>query len=52
MLIPQRRQLPKGQLLINHQWRDAADGATMPMIDPTTEEVTTWLTDKTSIAGG
>ncbi len=41
MSIPQRVQLPKGQLLINHQWRDAADGATMPIIDPTTETVTT-----------
>ena len=41
MLIPQRRSLPQGQLLINHQWRDAADGATMPIIDPTTEAVIT-----------
>jgi hypothetical protein len=30
MPVPQRCQLPKGQLLINHQWRDASDGATMP----------------------
>ena len=41
MLIPQRRSLPQGQLLINHQWCDAADGATMPIIDPTTEAVIT-----------
>jgi aldehyde dehydrogenase (NAD+) len=41
MLTPQRCQLPKGQLLINHQWRDAADGATMSIVDPTTETVTT-----------
>src|SRR5579871_5587724 len=36
--IPQRKQLPRGQLLINGQWRDAQDGATMPTFDPTTEE--------------
>jgi aldehyde dehydrogenase (NAD+) len=41
MSIPQRCKLPKGQLLINHQWRDALDGATMPILDPTTEEVIT-----------
>ena len=36
-----RKQVPKGQLLINGKWKDARDGATMPTVDPTTEEVTT-----------
>jgi aldehyde dehydrogenase (NAD+) len=36
-----RRPVPMGQLLINGKWKDALDGATMPTIDPTTEEVTT-----------
>jgi aldehyde dehydrogenase (NAD+) len=36
-----RKSIPKGQLLIDGEWRDARDGATMPTIDPTTEEVTT-----------
>src|SRR5579872_4325704 len=36
--IPQRKALPKGQLLINGKWRDATGGATMPTFDPTTEE--------------
>jgi acyl-CoA reductase-like NAD-dependent aldehyde dehydrogenase len=38
MAIPSRKPIPKGQLLINGQWRDASDGATMPTFDPTTEE--------------
>ena len=36
-LIPQRKPIPRGQLLIDGVWRDAADGATMPTFDPTTE---------------
>ena len=36
-----RKKVPEGQLLINGTWRDAQDGATMPTVDPTTEEVTT-----------
>jgi aldehyde dehydrogenase (NAD+) len=39
--IPQRKTLPKGQLLINGKWGDAADGATMSTFDPTTEEIIT-----------
>jgi aldehyde dehydrogenase (NAD+) len=40
--IPQRKNLARGQLLINGQWRDAADGATVATFDPTTEaEITT-----------
>ena len=35
---PKRKSVPKGKLLINGQWRDASDGATMPTVDPTTEE--------------
>ncbi|MBX6329762.1 MAG: aldehyde dehydrogenase [Pseudolabrys sp.] len=35
---PQRRPFPKGQLLINGRWQDAASGETMPSFDPTTEE--------------
>jgi aldehyde dehydrogenase (NAD+) len=30
--------MPSGRLLINGRWRGAADGATMPTFDPTTEE--------------
>ncbi|MBD2257999.1 aldehyde dehydrogenase family protein [Pseudanabaena sp. FACHB-2040] len=41
IVSPQRQPLPKGQLLINHQWRDASNGEILPIIDPTTEEVTT-----------
>lgn len=36
--IPKRKKIPEGKLLINGQWRDASDGATMPTFDPTTEE--------------
>ena len=32
-------QLGRKQLLINGNWQDAADGATMPVINPATEEV-------------
>ncbi|MGA7829532.1 MAG: aldehyde dehydrogenase family protein [Terracidiphilus sp.] len=39
--LPVRVQLPKGQLLIDGQWRDSADGATMLTTDPTTEAVIT-----------
>jgi hypothetical protein len=37
-LVPQRRPMPKGQLLIDGRWQDSADGATRPVFDPTTEE--------------
>lgn len=37
----QRIAIPKGQLLINGKWTDAASGETMPNLDPTTEEQTT-----------
>jgi len=36
--IPQRKRLPRGQLLIDGKWRDASDGATVLTVDPTTEE--------------
>lgn len=39
--IPARKPIPEGQLLINGVWQDAQDGATLPTIDPTTEEVIT-----------
>jgi aldehyde dehydrogenase (NAD+) len=39
--IPQRKRFPRGQLLIDGQWRDASDGATLPTLDPTTEETIT-----------
>ena len=39
--IPQRSRLPRGQLLIDGKWRDASDGATLPTVDPTTEETIT-----------
>ena len=38
---PKRKKVARGQLLINGQWRDARDGATMVTTDPTTEEVIT-----------
>ena len=34
---PARKSIARGQLLINGQWRDAGDGATMTTTDPTTE---------------
>lgn len=36
-----RKKLPKGQLLIEGKWRDAASGQKYPSFDPTTEEVIT-----------
>ncbi|MBV9401571.1 MAG: aldehyde dehydrogenase [Bryobacterales bacterium] len=36
--VPQRQSVPKGQLLINGRWCNAASGETMPTFDPTTEE--------------
>lgn len=36
-----RPKIPRGQLLIDGQWRDSADGAIMPTVDPTTEAVIT-----------
>src|SRR5579883_1343770 len=44
---PQRIPIPRGQLLINGQWRDSADGATMPTVDPTTETVITTVAKAT-----
>lgn len=39
--LPQRKRLPPGQLLIDGEWRDATDSATLPSVDPTTEETIT-----------
>ncbi|WP_206997658.1 aldehyde dehydrogenase family protein [Trinickia mobilis] len=39
--IPPRKRLPQGQLLIDGKWRNASDGATVPTVDPTTEETIT-----------
>ena len=39
--LPERKAIAPGQLLIDGKWRDAADGATAPTFDPTTEEVVT-----------
>jgi aldehyde dehydrogenase (NAD+) len=39
--MPQRKRLASGQLLIDGKWRDASDGATLPTVDPTTEEAIT-----------
>jgi aldehyde dehydrogenase (NAD+) len=39
--LPQRKRFPRGQLLIDGKWRDASDGATLPTLDPTTEETIT-----------
>jgi aldehyde dehydrogenase (NAD+) len=36
--IPNRKPIPRGQLLIDGIWRDATGGAVMPVSDPTTEE--------------
>jgi aldehyde dehydrogenase (NAD+) len=47
MSILQRKKVPQGQLLINGKWRDASDGATMPTVDPTTEEITTTVAKAT-----
>lgn len=44
---PRRRPLPQGQLLIGKQWRPAANGATMPTFDPTTEEKITEVASAT-----
>jgi aldehyde dehydrogenase (NAD+) len=38
LAVPKRKKIPEGKLLINGQWRDATDGATMATYDPTTEE--------------
>jgi aldehyde dehydrogenase (NAD+) len=40
-VVPRRRPLPPGQLLIDGTWRDAADGAVMTTTDPTTEAIIT-----------
>jgi aldehyde dehydrogenase (NAD+) len=47
MTAPTRKPMPKGQLLIDGRWRDAADGATMPTTDPTTETVITQVAKAT-----
>jgi hypothetical protein len=39
--IPRRKSRPQGQLLIDGKWCDASDGATLPTVDPTTEETIT-----------
>jgi len=49
VLKPQRKAVPKGQLLIGGAWYDSASGETMPTLDPTTEEVTT-VVAKASVA--
>ncbi|WP_233808190.1 aldehyde dehydrogenase family protein [Paraburkholderia sp. HP33-1] len=41
MALPQRKRMPRGQLLIDGTWRDASDGSTLSSIDPTTEETVT-----------
>jgi len=38
---PKRTKIPRGQLLINGNWRDGKSGETMTTVDPTTEEVIT-----------
>ncbi|MGF6261561.1 aldehyde dehydrogenase (NAD+) [Paraburkholderia youngii] len=35
--LPRRKCMPRGQLLIDGNWRDASDGSTLSSIDPTTE---------------
>ena len=45
--VPKRITISKGQLLIGGKWRDARDGATMPTMDPTTEEVITTVAKAT-----
>lgn len=37
----ERKKLPKGQLLIDGQWRNSVSGQTYPSFDPATEEVIT-----------
>ena len=46
--IPQRIPLPRGQLLIDGRWRDAADGETRPTLDPTTEAPVTEVAQATA----
>jgi len=41
MAMKTRVKIPRGQLLIDGQWRDAETGETMPNFDPTTEAETT-----------
>ena len=38
---PKRTKIPRGQLLINGNWRDGKNGETMITVDPTTEEAIT-----------
>lgn len=38
---PQRKPMPRGQLLIGSRWRNASAGATMTTTDPITEVVIT-----------
>jgi acyl-CoA reductase-like NAD-dependent aldehyde dehydrogenase len=38
---PRRKPIPRGQLLIDGEWCDTQDGATMTSSDPTTEQVIT-----------
>ena len=44
---PERRTVPRGKLLINGKWQEAADGGTMPTVDPTTEDVITLVAKAT-----
>jgi len=38
---PKRTKIPRGQLLINGNWREGKSGETMTTVDPTTEEAIT-----------
>ncbi len=44
---PRRQAIAPGQLLINGQWTDGAEGRRMPTIDPTTEAVICEVIDST-----
>lgn len=46
--VPQRIPPPRGQLLIDGRWRDAADGETRPTVDPTTEAPITEVAQATA----
>jgi acyl-CoA reductase-like NAD-dependent aldehyde dehydrogenase len=43
-----RKEIARGQLLINGQWRDSETGETMPTTDPTIEAVITQVAKATS----
>jgi acyl-CoA reductase-like NAD-dependent aldehyde dehydrogenase len=48
---PSRKPIPRGQLLINGLWRDAASGETQSTFDPTTEEEITKVAKATPAEG-